>query len=261
MLRIPGAKDPDEFIKAKGADAFRGLIERSEDHNAYRLEQIAAKYDLEDDEARVQFLREAARMLAGIDSTIEREVYAGRAAKMAGVTAEAMNVEVRRELGVRRKRQRAAERREIRSPVGMAQPKDRTLAYTDVKSAKAEENVLRLLFSDQKLIAQAEPALPPAWFSAPVLRKIYERVLALDRDSQIVDVMAFEGWLEPNEMSLLSAILEPGIPPGDHKQELSEYINTIRMQRVRDGSLTKAGEDPLLTFGRIKKQNAGGQTI
>ena len=164
VLRIPGAKDPDEFIKAKGADAFRGLIERSEDHNAYRLEQIAAKYDLEDDEARVQFLREAARMLAGIDSTIEREVYAGRAAKMAGVTAEAMNVEVRRELGVRRKRQRAAERREIRSPVGMAQPKDRTLAYTDVKSAKAEENVLRLLFSDQKLIAQAEPALPPACF-------------------------------------------------------------------------------------------------
>ena len=122
VLKIPGAKDPDEFIKAKGADAFRNLIERSEDHNAYRLEQIAAKYDLEDDEARVMFLREAARMLSGIDSTIEREVYAGRAAKMAGVTAEAMNNEVRRELGIRRKRQRAAERREIRSPVGLAQP-------------------------------------------------------------------------------------------------------------------------------------------
>ena len=261
VLKIPGAKDPDEFIKARGADAFRSLIERSEDHNAYRLEQIAGKYDLEDDEARVQFLREAARMLAGIDSSIEREVYAGRAAKMAGVTAEAMNVEVRRELGVRRKRRKAAERREIRSPVGMAQPRDRTLAYTDVKSAKAEENVLRLLFSDQKLIAGVENALPPAWFSSPVLRKIYERVLALDREGQIVDVLSFEGWLEPNEMSLLSAILEQGIPPGGHRQELAEYINTIRMQRVLDGTLTEDGEDPLLTFGRIKKQNAGGQTI
>ncbi|MFR2288343.1 MAG: toprim domain-containing protein [Butyricicoccus sp.] len=106
VLRIPGAKDPDEFIKARGADAFRNLIERSEDHNAFRIEQIAAKYDLEDDEARVLFLRDAARMLAGIESTIEREVYAGRAAKMAGVTAEAMNVEVRRELGIQRKRRR-----------------------------------------------------------------------------------------------------------------------------------------------------------
>ena len=92
-----------------------------------------------------------------------------------------------------------------------------------------------------------------------MLRKIYERVLALDRDGQIVD-LSFEGWLEPNEMSLLSSILEQGIPPGEHRQEMSEYINTIRMQRVLDGTLTR-GEDPLLTFGRIKKQNAGGQTI
>ena len=261
VLRIPGAKDPDEFIKARGADAFRNLIERSEDHNAFRIEQIAAKYDLEDDEARVLFLRDAARMLAGIESTIEREVYAGRAAKMAGVTAEAMNIEVRRELGIQRKRRKAAERREIRSPVGLAQPKDRSLAYTDMKSAKAEENVLRLLFSDQKLIAVAEKDLQPAWFSAPVLRKIYERVLELNRNDQMVDVLSFEGWLEPNEMSLLSAILEPGIPAGAHRGELQEYINTIRMQRVKDGTITQAGEDPLLTFGRIKKQNAGGQTI
>lgn len=261
VLKIPGAKDPDEFIKAKGSDAFRALIEHSEDHNAFRLEQIAGKYDLEDDEARVLFLRDAARMLAGIESSIEREVYAGRAAKMAGVTAEAMNVEVRRELGVRRKRQKTAERREIRSPVGMAQPKDRTLAYADVKSAKAEENVLRLLFFDQKLMAGVEKKLPPPWFSAPVLRKIYERALALDQNGQMVDILSFEGWLEENEMSLLSGILGQGIPPGDHRQELQEYIGTIRMQRVKDGTITEAGEDPLLTFGRIKKQNAGGQTI
>ena len=261
VINLEPYKDPDEFIKARGADAFRNLIERSEDHNAFRIEQIAAKYDLEDDEARVLFLRDAARMLAGIESTIEREVYAGRAAKMAGVTAEAMNVEVRRELGIQRKRRKVAERREIRSPVGLAQPKDRSLAYTDMKSAKAEENVLRLLFSDQKLIAVAEKDLQPAWFSAPVLRKIYERVLELNRNDQMVDVLSFEGWLEPNEMSLLSAILEPGIPAGEHRGELQEYINTIRMQRVKDGTITQAGEDPLLTFGRIKKQNAGGQTI
>ncbi len=60
-----------------------------------------------------------------------------------------MNVEVRRELGIQRKRRKAAERREIRSPVGLAQPKDRSLAYTDMKSAKAEENVLRLLFGPE----------------------------------------------------------------------------------------------------------------
>lgn len=95
VLRIPGAKDPDEFIKARGADAFRNLIERSEDHNAFRIEQIAAKYDLEDDEARVR------------SSEMQRACSpASRAPSSARSTPdvpprgrrdrEAMNVEVRR---------------------------------------------------------------------------------------------------------------------------------------------------------------------
>ena len=120
---------------------------------------------------------------------------------MAGVTAEAMNVEVRRELGIQRKRRKAAERREIRSPVGLAQPKDRSLAYTDMKSAKAEENVLRLLFSDQKLITVAEKDLQPAWFSAPVLRKIYERVLELYA-GRLLPMSCNEPWVETRSLTL-----------------------------------------------------------
>ena len=112
------------------------------------------------------------------------------------------------------------------------------------------------VFEMEALMEEARRQLNP---SAAVAR--YERVLELNRNDQMVDVLSFEGWLEPNEMSLLSAILEPGIPAGEHRGELQEYINTIRMQRVKDGTITQAGEDPLLTFGRIKKQNAGGQTI
>ena len=94
-----------------------------------------------------------------------------------------------------------------------------------------------------------------------MLRKISERVLELNRNDQMVDVLSFEGWLEPNEMSLLSAILEPAIPAREQRGDVQAYLNPIRMQRVKDGTITQAGEDPLLTFGRIKKQNAGGQTI
>ncbi len=260
VLKIPGAKDPDEFIKAKGPDLFKALIEKSENHNEYRLERIADKYDLEDDEARVMFLQEAAKMLSRIESGVEREVYTGRAARMAGVTVEAMGNEVKRELGILRKKQKQDEKREIRSPVKMAQPKDRTLAYTDMKSARAEENVLRLIFCDQKLVPEAEKELPSEWFSSEVLKRIYERAIELDSEGRMVDVLSFEGWLEPNELSLLTGILGNGPVTGEHRKELRGYIATIRMQRILDGKLKEAGEDPLITFGRIKKQN-GGQTI
>ena len=133
----------------KGPDAFRRLIEHSENHKAYRLEAIAAKFDLEEDEQRVEFLREAARMLAAIDGAVEREVYAGRAAQMAGVSKDAMEVEVKRALAIRRKQQRTAQHREIRAPAQAAQPKDRTLHYPDIVSARAEEGILALIFNDK----------------------------------------------------------------------------------------------------------------
>lgn len=256
VLRIPGAKDPDEFIKARGADAFRNLIERSEDHNAFRIEQIAAKYDLEDDEARVLFLRDAARMLAGIESTIEREVYAGRAAKMAGVTAEAMNVEVRRELGIQRKRRKVAERREIRSVVNRAQPDDKKLVYQDVTSAAAEEDIIRWMFTDPNVVSDIKRKLPLEWFSSESLKKIYQKIIQLNEQEQEINISSFEGYLEEGEMSLLTRILGKSI-----KSDVNEAIEIIRMKCSKRGLVTQDGEDTMLTYMRLKQQKTGGQTI
>ena len=43
VLQVPGAKDPDEFIKKNGADAFRNLIDASAGQIEYRLRDVEAK--------------------------------------------------------------------------------------------------------------------------------------------------------------------------------------------------------------------------
>ena len=50
VLRMEGAKDPDEYIQKRGADAFGVLLDRSENHIAYQLLMIGNKYDLTLDE-------------------------------------------------------------------------------------------------------------------------------------------------------------------------------------------------------------------
>ena len=59
LLRVTGAKDPDEFIKTKGPDAFRNLLDGSENQIDYRLHAVTSKYDLTVDEQKVEFLKEA----------------------------------------------------------------------------------------------------------------------------------------------------------------------------------------------------------
>lgn len=80
VLQMQGAKDPDEYIKTFGADAFRNLLEQSENHIDYRLGAVQRKYDLQVDEQRVAFVKEAAGVVAELPGSVEREVYAMRVA-------------------------------------------------------------------------------------------------------------------------------------------------------------------------------------
>ncbi|MBP3486276.1 MAG: DNA primase, partial [Oscillospiraceae bacterium] len=82
----PKKQDADDFIKNHGAAAFEGLMNRSENSVDYRLGVVQSKYDLRRDEQRAQYLQEAAGVIAGLASPVEREIYAGRAAELAGVS-------------------------------------------------------------------------------------------------------------------------------------------------------------------------------
>lgn len=263
VLRIPGAKDPDEFIKAKGAEAFRRLIERSEGHNAYRLEQIADKFDLTEDEQRVAFVQEAARMVAAIDNEVERDVYAGRVVKMAGITQDAMKVEVRRALQVRRKRKTNAEHRAVRSVAQNVQPKDRMLHYPDIRAGRAEEGVLALLFTEPSLVPLITKQLRPEDFSAPVLAKIYTHALELESQGIPVSIAGFEGYLEDGELALLSEILSRPLTALEGRQRaLNDYIeimNERRTQRMLEQPQKSGGEDPMITFSKMKAEKMGGK--
>ena len=259
VLRIPGAKDPDEFLREKGPDAFRRLIERSEGHNAYRLEQIAAKYDFEEDDQRVAFLQDAARMLAAIENAVEREVYQGRAAQMAGVSADAMAHEVARQMAIRKKQRKKAEHREIRAAVQGAQPQDKRLRYDDMRSARAEEGILSLIFADNTWIDRLADKIEPSDFSAPVLAKIYAHARTLWEQGSVVSIAGYEGWLDEGELALLSGILSrPPILTGQ-AQAMADYISIVERCRARRGAAAAGGEDPLLALAKQKANNVGGQ--
>ena len=109
MLRVYGAKDPDEFIREKGAEAFKRLIESSENHIEYRLETLKSGFDTTTDDGKLQYMRRAVNMLAGLPSSLEREIYAGKVAQEMGVSSQSVVSEVskaRRRLIAQEKKKR-----------------------------------------------------------------------------------------------------------------------------------------------------------
>lgn len=96
VTQVPDGKDPDEFIKAKGAAEFSKLLVNAVHYISFEIACIQRKYNLKNPEHRVRFATEAAEILAKLDSEIERNVYLGEVSRVTGVEEEAIRSEIRK---------------------------------------------------------------------------------------------------------------------------------------------------------------------
>ena len=237
VLRLNGAKDPDEFIKLKGADAFRNLLEASENQIDYRLRTVTDKYDLSVDEQKVEFLKEASDLVARLPGSVERQVYAMRVAAMSGVSADVVTKEVER---LRKKLVNQASRSEARQqsrPERQFQPEDKALRYEDPSSAAAEEGIIRLLYLDPALARSAE--LPrQEEFSSPALGHIYSVLRDKIDRGETPSTATLGGALAGQEMSLLVSLLQKPELLSRGEQTLADYIKRIRDRKEQGRQVT-----------------------
>lgn len=256
VLKIPNAKDPDEFIKEKGSDAFRRLIEKSADDIAYKLDIIAAKFDLEEDQDRISFLKESAYMLSFIDSDIEREIYTSRAAAMANISIDSMMVEVKKAIQKREHNLQKQQKREVRAAAQKAQPKDKSLKYDNIISARAEEGILSIIFGDNSLVSYLNGKISPDNFTSPILRAFFIYALELYENGKNITIPAFEGHFKPDALSLLTTITSRPIP-SMRKKALDDYIYKINECSLKSDDTTTQS-DPLLAKAKMKKEKIFG---
>lgn len=250
VLRMQGAKDPDEFIKAHGRDAFARLLDRSENQVDYRLEQIKKKYDLEDDTQKVSFLQEAAQMISTLPSAVEREIYGGHAAKTAGITPEAMAQEVNRALKSRVwKAKKQQERREL-APANLLQPKQRSLRYENIRSARAEEGLIRLLLLDPGLVREMG-TLQGSEFSSPLLGKVFDRLRYRAENDLSTQLSALTEELTGEEMDHMAQVAAQPESVANSDRSIPDYTSIIRGEALRRGG---AQEDELLLAAQKKYQ-------
>ena len=250
VLRIPNAKDPDQFIKEKGSDAFRRLIEQSSDDIAYKINNIASKFDLEEDQDRISFLKEAAYILALIDSDIEREIYTTRVANMAKISPQSMMIEVKNALQKRNQSLKKEKRREVRSVTQNAQPKDKSFKYENITSARSEEGILSVIFGDNTLVSYLNGKISPDDFTSPILKAFFIHALELYNNNKNITIPAFEGHFEPEALSLLTTITSRPVPAMREKA-LDDYINKIKSCKLKQSDSTT---DPLLALAKAKKE-------
>ena len=247
-------QDADDFIKFQGKDAFEALLTGSENGLEFRMAQVAGKYDFASDESRVAFCEEISGLLATLDSAVEREIYTARAAETAGISPESMKLEVQRAWKRRRSRERRAELRRDLNPAAQLQPKERELRYENIRSARAEEGVLRLLTMDDSLFP-AESPLREEEFSSPLLGRVFSRLWEIRASGHRPALAALAGELSQEEMSHLTSICQQPESPQNRRQALADYIRIVQTEAGR--RLGGDAIDPLLAATQKYKNKLG----
>ena len=244
-------QDADDFIKLQGAAAFERLLGGSENGVEFRMAQIAGKYDLADDQARVAYSEEISGLLASLSSAVEREIYSVRAAEAAKIAPEAMKLEVRRAFKRQRAREKRVELRKDLNPAAQLQPKERTLRYENMRSARAEEGILRLLLLDEGLFPPTPP-LEETDFSSPLLGRAFGLLWQAKEAGRPVTLAALTGTLSPEEMSHIAAVCQQPESTQNGGRAMADYIRVIREEGTPED-----GRDPLLAATEKYKDKKG----
>lgn len=251
-------QDVDDFIKFQGAAAFEAILNGSANQMDYRMEAVAAKYDLSDPEQKIAYGSEISELIASLSNAVEREVYAGRAAETAGISRTAMLTEVERARRKKKGQERRTLQRENLNTAALRQPRERTIRYTDLRSAMAEEGVIRLLLLDGALADRCQD-LDPEDFSSPFLGRMYQLLMEAWNEGHALTAAALAARCTPEEMSHLSGVLQKPESPANAERALEDYIQVI--QRSAEKRRGEEPDDPLLAavekYKKADKQKKG----
>lgn len=145
VLVIPGAKDPDEYIKSYGVDKFRQLLSGSKSEFEYRMDAIVGKYDINLAEDKVKALKELVTLICDFDFSAEREIYVQIVSERFSVSKESIALEVKKALSRKNYLHKKEESRKSKlDAMGYTDKVNPDFAKAPA-AAKNEENVLALL--------------------------------------------------------------------------------------------------------------------
>lgn len=206
IIRMEGAKDPDEFIKKFGSVRFRMLLDSSFDANDYMLDKCEDGLDLNTEMGRVELLKRASKVLAGIESPLEREVYISRTSKKCDIPVSVLKAHIDSMLNKSDRFEKKQEWRNIKSKTTYINDNINPQAQKFKKEARAEENIIYYLMKRPEEAEKISSQAPADIFITSFNKKVYEAVLGRIKESGVFTVSMLADSFSPDEMGRIIGI-------------------------------------------------------
>ena len=235
ILRMQGAKDPDEYIRKFGAERFRMLLEGSEDAINFQLDRCEMGLDLQTENGRATLLRRATEVLIQIPDPVTREVYLMRTAEKCHISADVLRMSINRK---QKNRQQMQKKKEFSNLVAHTVTAQQTAADASgmagsSRTVRAQERLLCYFLSQPEQISKLADHLQPEQFTVPFYQKLFQLLLEHQQQESDGWISALGMQLTPQEMGTVSRLLNLKQTCPISPQEVQDCIQLLQTHLVQ----------------------------
>lgn len=256
VIRLDGGKDPDEIIKTHGKERFAKLLDKADNDTEYKLSKLREKYIVQTDDGKLNFLREAVKVLAFCDS-IERDVYAMRLSDELNVGKDAIIQQINE---VRRKENY----RKNKAELSTAQKKVQTLDVAadpqrlkNIRAAKAEDTILVSLLNNASFYKNLKDRLSKDVFVTPVNKHLLEIIIKRLEDQESTDISHLSQYLTSEEVSVVARLLANQAMVSNTLKECEDCLSVLEEEKRKRETPTPSqmSDDSFLEFFNSLKKD------
>ena len=259
ILTVPSGKDPDEFIRSKGENgsaAFKLLIEKCGNDIEYRLMKLKENYNLNTTDGKVAFLNEAVKIVATIESPIERDVFASKLCAELEIDKNAFLEQISKVKRRDRRENIKKETRQIQAELNGQSDKINREHYKKPRSSSAEEALLVYLINNPDYANSISERVTPDKFSNSLIKRYYEYVLSKIK-SGYEPLTSVSSDFNSDEVSYLYKLISTTIPATSTREAVEEYIDVINEEsnKLTSDKLADMSADDINDYIMKMKQN------
>ena len=233
VINMRPYKDPDEFIKALGAEAYQERIDQAENSFLFEIRILEQQYDMHDPESKTSFYNEVAKRLCSFQEKLERDNYVEAVASKYMIAVQDMQRLVNQygaKIGVAGN---AGERREpVKLKTGIHENKKK-----EDGMKQSQKLLLTWLIENTGLFHKIEKYITPEDFTEEIYHRVAEIVFTQFKDTGSVNpakiVSMFQNEEEQREIAgLFNATIHEVETKEDREKALKETIVRIKQNSI-----------------------------
>ena len=209
VLHVTDGKDPDEYIKKNGKQAFLKLVENALPYGDYKLESAKKGFDLSKDEDKIDYIKKATDIIRQL-SPVEQEIYIKKTSKDLKIAEGAIRMEL---LG--------NDSTEKASFTPVREEKEEVL---NSEITPIERTLLKVMLTDESYISRISdfPQILESDFAIKIFEILKEEYLK----NQFIDLNKIMDGLTSEGAACLQEIVDDVIVGGNEEQVFNDCIRT-----------------------------------